>query len=82
MSRARSGQRIREALEAIRKFEKLKVDWDHQQLAIAIGIGNQQARALVDTLTGRGDLEYSDVVVRKRRLVLTAAAKTPAARAA
>lgn len=82
MSRARSGQRIKEAIVQIKAFEKAKVDWDHQQLAAAIGIGNQQARALVDTLTGRGDLEYSDVVVHKRRLVLTAAAKTPAARAA
>lgn len=80
--RAQAGQRIREAIAQIKLFEKSKTDWDHQQLGDAMKISHQQARALVATLAGRGDLEWADVVVRKRALVLTEAAKHPSARAA
>lgn len=80
--RARAGQRIHEAIAQIKLFEKSKTDWGHQELGDAMGISHQQARALVANLAGRGDLEYGDVVVRKRALVLTAAAKHPSARAA
>lgn len=80
--RARSGQRLQEAREQIKAWEKSKTDWDHQQLADALGISGQQARVLVATLTARGDLEFADVVVRVRRLVLTVAGKNPTSKAA
>lgn len=75
--RARSGQRQVEAIQAIRGFEKRHIDWDAQQLGEAIGISNQQARALIATLAARGELELAEVTVRRRRLVLTAAPKSP-----
>ena len=77
-TRARAGQRITEALTAIKLFEKKKLDWDANQLAIALGISNQQARALIATLAARGELAFADVTVRRRRLVLTASKSAPA----
>lgn len=80
--RARSGQRQVQAVQAIKAFEKKQVDWDAQQLGEAIGISNQQARALIATLAARGELELAEVTVRRRRLVLTQAAKAVSPRAA
>lgn len=75
MSRAGAGQRQAEALEAIKAFEKKSLDWDAKELGEAIGISPQQARALIATLTVRGELELREVTVVRKRLVLTAAAK-------
>lgn len=80
--RARAGQRIDQALLAIKLFEKRKADWDATELGVAIGISTQQARNLIATLTVRSLLEYAEVVVKRRRLVLTTVGKSPAARAA
>lgn len=78
LKRADQGQRQRAAIEAIKAFEKKQTDWDAHELAEACGISVQHARNVMLALTFNGTLEFQDgVVVKKRRLMLSEAAKSP-----
>jgi DNA-binding IclR family transcriptional regulator len=82
LSRAPQGTRITQALEAIRQFEDRLVDWGSPELAAALGISVQQARALVATLAARGLLTFREATVRKQRLMLAAKPATDSSAAA
>lgn len=68
--RANAGDTEARAIEAISKLESLQVDWGPRELAAAIDISLQHARNIIMRMTYRGALQYADVVVKKRRLVL------------
>lgn len=72
--RARHGQRMAEALVAIRQFQAAQMDWGFPQLAAALGCSPQQARTLVATLVLKGRLEYRETTIRKMLPMLTDAA--------
>lgn len=74
-TKAKGGQRLREAIQAIAQFERLELDWDVEMLANVLEISRQQTRALVATLSVRGKLAWREMHVRKRHLALTAEAK-------
>lgn len=68
--KAKAGQRLAEALAAIRAFESAQADWGFPELGLAIGCSASQARGLVATLILKGHLAYRETTVRKTLPVL------------
>lgn len=72
-TKAKQGQRQREALQAIADFINQQTDWNVSDLARVLGMDRQQARSLIATLTLRGHLAPGEVLVKKQLPVITPA---------
>ncbi len=55
-AKAAHGERKRQALEVIKKFEKAKKLWGMREVADELGISKQQAWSLLQSLTFTGEL--------------------------
>lgn len=65
LQKAKAGERISQAIAAIRAFEAEQRDWGYPELAAVMGCSASQARGLVATLTLKGVLAYRETTVRK-----------------
>lgn len=79
--KAKPGKTTALVLEAIKKFEQKQLDWEIADLSKVCGISTQHAHNIVVRLTFHGLLQYAEVTVKKRRLVLTRPLLTVAAQA-